>query len=185
MTIAEKTYSWDDTGLITVELAKHNLRVDHALDDAEIGVYIQAAYQDVESYLNRVLLNQEVRYLVNDSSSEFSFTLSQPDAFNAVGDVIIVATDGTKHTATSKTLSFDGYCVTVSDIVTSVTVEVSSYEVVIDYTPKLLNDVINQAVYLTITNYYENRNSVIVGASAKELPMGVDHIVRKYKYQVI
>ena len=63
--------------------------------------------------------------------------------------------------------------------------EVSSYTMVIKYDPQLLNDVINQAVYLTITNYYENRNSVVVGTIARELPRGADHIIQKHKYAII
>tara|TARA_R110000772_G_scaffold99838_1_gene199818 strand:- start:556 stop:1113 length:558 start_codon:yes stop_codon:yes gene_type:complete len=185
MVIGSKTYTWDDTLLITTDLAKHNLRVEHSLDDTEIATFIKAAYQDVEGYLNRVLLNQTINYLVDSDDDEFTFTLSQPESFDSIGDIIGTSTDGTKETATTKTIAFDGYKVTVSNIVFPTITDLASYQMSIAYLPKLLNDCINQAVYLTITNYYENRNSVIVGTVARELPLGVSHIIQKHKYQLI
>lgn len=185
MVVVNKSYTWTNPLIITTELAKHNLRVDHALDDDEIQIMIYSAYQDVESYLNRVLVEQSITFLVNTNNDEFSFELSQPEAFEEVASVTAIATDGTKHIALTKTVAFDGRKVTVSGLTFDSAFEVSSYQMTIAYTPGLLNDVINQAVYMTITNYYENRNSVVVGTIANKLPMGVEHIIQKFKYQLI
>lgn len=179
------TYDWTDSQIITLAEAKHNLRVEHDLDNAEIQIFIYSAYQEVEGFLNRVLIKQQKEFLLNEKKEEIKFTISQPEAFKQISTITAIATDGTKHIASAKTVAFDGYKVTISALVFDSTIEVSSYEMVIDYEPKLLNDIINQSVYLTITNFYENRNAVIVGTVAKELPMGASHIIQKFKYQLV
>lgn len=46
-------------------------------------------------------------------------------------------------------------------------------------------EIIKQAILLTIGNFYQNRNSVITGKTATELPMNVKWLLDTYKVQII
>ena len=46
-------------------------------------------------------------------------------------------------------------------------------------------EIIKQAILLTIGNFYENRNSVITGKTATELPMNVKWLLDTYKVQIV
>ena len=46
-------------------------------------------------------------------------------------------------------------------------------------------EIIKQAILLTIGNFYENRNSVIIGRIATELPQNVKWLLDTYKVQIV
>lgn len=46
-------------------------------------------------------------------------------------------------------------------------------------------EIIKQAILLTIGNFYQNRNSVITGKTATELPMNVKWLLDTYKVQIV
>jgi hypothetical protein len=46
-------------------------------------------------------------------------------------------------------------------------------------------EIIKQAILLTIGNFYQNRNSVVIGRIATELPMNVKWLLDTYKVQIV
>jgi uncharacterized phiE125 gp8 family phage protein len=176
--------------IITVEQAKSNLRVQHDLDNADIQEIIYSAYQNVEAHLNRLILKQVNTYKIESSDDDFSIVL--PDWHNVESIVLLqgVTPNNTKVTATAFSMEWPEHGYTyatleIDDIVFNPIIDVNHYELTIQHTPTLLNYDLNRAVYLTITHYYENRNSIIVGTSASELPRGAQSIIDNYKYQPV
>jgi hypothetical protein len=51
----------------------------------------------------------------------------------------------------------------------------------INYTAGKANNKANQAIKLMVANWFENREAVVVGTSASELPLAVDLIVKSLK----
>ena len=185
MLIYSRTPQLNDALLISLAQAKANLVIEHDLDDALISSIIQAAYQSVETHLNRLLLNQAIIYQVITTSNSFSIEMAEPQTYKSVGDLVPIYTDGTIGSATSKTIKLNGNCIEFSEIVTEAAKDVFAYRATINYEPKLLSEAINQAVYLTITHMNENRNGVVIGVSAKELPLGVKHLLAPHKFYAV
>ena len=49
----------------------------------------------------------------------------------------------------------------------------------------MVPEIIKQAILLTIGNFYQNRNSVVIGRIATELPMNVKWFLDTYKVQIV
>jgi uncharacterized phiE125 gp8 family phage protein len=59
--------------------------------------------------------------------------------------------------------------------------DLESEAVRINYTAGKANNKANQAIKLMVANWFENREAVVVGTSASELPLAVDLIVKSLK----
>jgi uncharacterized phiE125 gp8 family phage protein len=182
MYIFSKSYTWTDPQIITLTQAKANLRVTHDLDDAEIQQMIYAAYQSIESILNRLLIDQSITYQIETTSDSFDFEISEPQTYKEFGTLTAIDTSGNISTPESYTLKLDGNVVEISNITFASPTDVNAYRFVITYEPNLLNYSINAAVFLMLTHYYENRNAVVIGTTSKELPLGVDRILSAFRY---
>jgi hypothetical protein len=60
---------------VTVDLVKSHTRIDSSADDALLAVYIGSATSTVESFLNRALLTQQLKYSIADSFPNNSWPL--------------------------------------------------------------------------------------------------------------
>lgn len=50
-----------------------------------------------------------------------------------------------------------------------------------DEYPLVMNDAIRSAILLMVGHWYENREAVIVGTSASELPLAVERLLHPYR----
>ena len=78
-------------------------------------------------------------------------------------------------------MAVDGTLPNLSDRINAVHVK---YTVGFGTTSADVPDGIKQAVLLTIGNWYENRQSVISGRTATELPLSSQYLLDQYKIQV-
>ena len=78
-------------------------------------------------------------------------------------------------------LAVDGTLPSLSDRINAVAVQ---YTVGYGTASTDVPEGIRQAVLITIGNFYENRQSVITGRTATELPLSSQYLLNQYKIQV-
>ena len=180
------------TGIITTAEAKTHLKVDTTADDTLIGNLIAAAVQSAQIYTNRFFLTTQiiqygdkwedikvlfkskvisvvsVKYYDNDNSLQ---TLST--------DVWLA---DTKHQPARIGLKPDKDFPQLAHRINAVEV---TYKVGYGDTAADVPQGIKQAVLLTIGNWYQNRQEVIVGRIATELPKSAQYLLDQYKVQTI
>ena len=78
-------------------------------------------------------------------------------------------------------LAVDGELPTLADRINAVEVK---YTVGYGTASTDVPDGIKQAVLLTLGNFYENRQTVITGRTATELPLSSQYLLNQYKIQV-
>ena len=78
-------------------------------------------------------------------------------------------------------LAVNGELPTLADRINAVAVQ---YTVGYGAASTAVPDGIKQAVLLTIGNWYENRQTVITGRTATELPLSSQYLLNQYKIQV-
>jgi len=177
---------------VSLTEAKSHLKVDTTADDTYIESIIKAATQLSEEYTNRFFIDTvieqtcssfadlqtlfkskvssvvTVRYYDNDNSLQ---TLN-PTIYNALLNYEpsqIQLADGQSFPSITKR----------NDAV------VARYTVGYGAAASDVPDVIKQAILLTIGNFYQNRNSVVIGRIATELPMNVKWLLDTYKVQTV
>ena len=180
------------TGIITTSEAKTHLKVDTTADDTLIGNLIAAAVQSAQIYTNRFFLTTQiiqygdkwedikvlfkskvisvvsVKYYDNDNSLQ---TLST--------DVWLA---DTKHQPARIGLKPDKDFPQLAHRINAVEV---TYKVGYGDTAADVPQGIKQAVLLTIGNWYQNREEVVVGRIATELPKSAQYLLDQYKVQTI
>ena len=177
--------------LFTTAEAKDFLKVDTTADDTLIDNLIKAATQSCEEYTNQYFLDTlvsqysdnwlEVYRLYKSPVSEITHikyydstdTLQTLTASNYILDNV------SKPARIG--LAVDGELPTLADRINAVEVK---YTVGYGENSTDVPDGIKQAVLLTIGNWYENRQTVITGRTATELPLSSQYLLNQYKIQV-
>ena len=177
--------------LFTTAEAKDFLKVDTTADDSLIDSLIKAATQSCQIFTNRYFLDTTVTQY---SDNWFEFYRLYKSPVIAITHVKYYDTNDTLQTLASSNyildnisqparigISVDGTLPNLADRINAVEVKYS-----VGY-GELSSDVpegIKQAVLITIGNWYENRQTVITGRTATELPLSSQYLLEQYKIQV-
>lgn len=172
---------------VTLAEAKTHLRVEVDAEDDYITALIVAARQHVEQATGRRLITQSWRGYSDVLSGPIELTPN----LQAVSEIRYVDSDGD-----SQILGTGLYDVDTTGIVGSVRIAYDqtwpdsrgdTNGVQVDFTAGYgdagtdVPEPIRHAMKLIIGNLYENREAVVVGTIAGELPQGVDLLLNYYK----
>tara|TARA_R100000664_G_C2715373_1_gene110700 strand:+ start:20 stop:598 length:579 start_codon:yes stop_codon:yes gene_type:complete len=179
------------TQLISTADAKKFLKVDVDADDDVIVSLVKAATESAQEYTNRFFLSTTLEQY-GTTFADIRNLFKSP-----VSDITHVKYYDTDNV--QQTLSTSVYQVTPAIEPSTLMLKVDqSYPDVADREDAVLVKytvgygslvgvvpfAIIQAVYLTIGHWYENRQEVVVGRIATEIPMGAKYLLDQYKVQV-
>jgi uncharacterized phiE125 gp8 family phage protein len=174
---------------VSLTEAKAHCRVDTSDDDTLIGSLITASREYVERILQRRLINSTWDFTLNRFESDYIRLPYAP--LSSVTSVSYVDSDGTTQTLSTSVydtdltrepggifLKYAQVWPTPRDIQNAVTVRyVAGYGAAGTSVP----NAIKQAMLLLIGNWYENRESVVIGTISGELPMAVKSLLWSYR----
>lgn len=176
---------------ITLTEAKTHLKVDTTADDTFITNLIKSATSSAQEYTNRFFIATTIQQ-VGDKWEDISNLLKSPVA--SVTNIKYVDTSGTLQT-----LNTDVYFVddvnkpariglkpnqSFPEIIDRLNAVQVNYVVGLAAGPDEVDEGIRQALLLTIGNWYQNRQAVVTGTIATELPMNAKFLLDQYKIQV-
>ena len=177
---------------VSLTEAKSHLKVDTSADDTYITSIIKAATQLSEEYTNRFFINT----VIDQTCS--SFAELQTLFKSKVNDVQYVKyydSDETLQTLADteydKMLSYEPSQIQLADGKSFPSITKRNDAVICRYTVGYgssasdVPEIIKQAILLTIGNFYQNRNSVVIGRIATELPQNVKWLLDTYKVQIV
>lgn len=178
--------------LLTLSELKEHLKVDVDVDDTFIKNLGRAATSSCEEYTNRFFLKTKIEQY-SDSWSGVSELLKSPvqtDSFS----IRYYDKNDTVQTLATTEYFLDNISMparvcpapnksfpTLSSRINAVGV---TYFVGVD-TAAEVDMAIKQAVLLTVGHWYANRETVVVGRIATEIPMAAKYLLDQYKIQVI
>tara|TARA_R100001509_G_scaffold140040_2_gene94712 strand:- start:6372 stop:6956 length:585 start_codon:yes stop_codon:yes gene_type:complete len=181
-----------DISIVSLSEAKDHLRVSNSADDTLITNLILAATQAAQNYTNRFFINHSVRMdcdtweetLYFYKSPVFSSTTIEYygtsatiydvwDSSNYIVDKV--------HEPARLLLQADKSYPDLADRKAAIKITyVSGYGTASTDVPQA----IKQAVLLMIGNFYENRQEVVVGRIATEMPKSAQYLLDQYKVQI-
>ena len=177
---------------VSLTEAKSHLKVDTTADDTYIESIIKAATQLSEEYTNRFFIDTvieqyassfaELQTLFKSKVSVISF-VKYYDSDNSLQTLSDTIYDAQVRYEPSQIQLADGQSfpsITKRNDAVRVRYTVGYGSAASD-----VPEIIKQAILLTIGNFYENRNSVVVGRIATELPMNVKWLLDTYKVQIV
>ena len=188
---AYKVIVANTTQLISTSDARQFLKVDITDDDDVINSLVKAATESAQEYTNRFFLSTTLEQY-GTTFADIRNLFKSP-----VSEITVVKYYDTDNV--QQTLSTSVYQVTPAIEPSTLMLKVDqSYPDVADREDAVLvkytvgygtatTDVpfaIIQAVYLTIGHWYQNRQEVVVGRIATEIPMGAKYLLDQYKVQV-
>ena len=177
--------------LFTTAEAKDFLKVDTTADDTLIDNLIKAATHSCEEYTNQYFIDTlvtqysdnwlEVYRLYKSPVSSLTHIkyYDTNDSLQTLASSNYILDDASKPARIG--LAVDATLPTLADRINAVEVK---YTVGYGTASTDVPDGIKQAVLLTIGNFYENRQSVITGRTATELPLSSQYLLNQYKIQV-
>ena len=177
--------------LFTTAEAKDFLKVDTNADDTLIDNLIKAATQSCEEYTNQYFLDTlvsqysdnwlEVYRLYKSPVSEITHIkyYDSTDTLQTLAASNYILDNVSKPARIG--LAVNGELPTLADRINAVEVK---YTVGYGTAASSVPEAIRQAVLITIGNFYENRQSVITGRTATELPLSSQYLLNQYKIQV-
>lgn len=177
--------------LFTTADAKDFLKVDTTADDDLIDNLIKAATQSCEEYTNQYFMDTlvtqysdnwlEVYRLYKSPVSSITHIkyYDTNDSLQTLASSNYILDDASKPARIG--LAVDGTLPSLADRINAVEVK---YTVGYGTSSTDVPEGIRQAVLMTIGNWYENRQSVITGRTATELPLSSQYLLNQYKIQV-
>lgn len=180
------------TGIITTSEAKEHLKVDTTADDTLIGNLITAAVQSAQIYTNRFfLISQIIQY--GDKWEDIKVLFKSKVAsvisvkyYDSDNTLQTLSTDvwlaDTKHQPARIGLKPNQDFPQLADRINAIEV---TYKVGYGENANDVPQGIKQAVLLTIGNWYQNRQDVVVGRIATELPKSAQYLLEQYKVQTV
>lgn len=165
---------------VSLELAKQQLRVDHEDEDALIGTMISAAARRIENYIGIPLAARDEKFSFSCFGRALEIHLRP---LNSVDNIAYVDQDGEDQTleahriAGELVLAANGETfpntLRPSEIVVTANVGYEEDDTV--------PESIQQAQLLLISHYYTNREAVITGTIASDLPLGVADLLSEFR----
>ena len=184
---------------LTLAAARTHLRIEpygspaEHPDDTYISTLIKVAREFCEQYLERALVSQTIRLVVDN----FNSPIFLPNApIQSIDSITYVDVDGVTQTLATSVYELDEYdnCVRLKYGQTYPAVRGQEDAVTVTYTAGYTNGVspdtyplpapIEAAMLLIIGNYYENRQQDVLGntrISFNSLPLGVYNLLQPYR----
>ena len=183
----------EDISVISTSEAKTHLRVDNSDDDTLIGNLCVAATQAAQNYTNRFFINHSIR-MDCDTWEETEFLYKSPvfssdtiEYYTTDTPTVYSVWDGANyvvdkvHQPARIFLQQEKSYPDLADRKSAIKVSyVCGYGTAASDVPQG----IKQAVLLMVGNWYENRQEVVVGRIATELPKSAEYLLDQYKVQV-
>jgi len=177
---------------VSLTEAKSHLKVDTTADDTYITSIIKAATQLSEEYTNRFFIDTVIDQTCSDFAQLQTLFKSK---VSAVAHVKYYDSDNSLQTLSATIydtqLQYEPSEIQLTDGQSFPTITKRNDAVVARYTVGYgsaasdVPEIIKQAILLTIGNFYQNRNSVVIGRIATELPMNVKWLLDTYKVQIV
>lgn len=176
---------------VSLTEAKSHLKVDTSADDTYITSIIKAATQLSEEYTNRFFIDTVIEQTCSSFADLQTLFKSK---VSAVASVKYYDSDNSSQTLDSAIydvqLNYEPSQIQLADGKSFPSITKRNDAVVAKYTVGYgtasdVPEIIKQAILLTIANFYQNRNSVVVGRIATELPMNVKWLLDTYKVQIV
>ena len=179
------------TPVFTTAEAKAVLKVDVTDDDTVIDNLVAAATESCQIYTNQYFIDTVVTQY-SDNWNEFYTLYKSP--VDSITHVKYYDTDDSLQTLASSNyildntskparigVAVDGSLPNLSKRINAVEVK---YTVGYGTASTDVPEGIRTAIILTVGNWYENRQSVITGRTATELPLSSQYLLDQYKIQV-
>lgn len=178
---------------ITMAEAREHLRVDHTDDDTMIALYISAARANAEAFLGIALVAQTWELTLDAfPADEIEITLAP---LIEVTSVIYLDLNGDEQTLNASEYTVDLASVpgriafvtswpSTDDVINAVRVRfIVGHSV---DSPLDLTDIpdIKAGILLTIGTLYANRETVVAGTTAVQLPWGVEALLRPHRVRL-
>ncbi len=175
--------------VVTPAEAKAHLRVDNSAEDALIASLIAAATTRAERHTQRALLTQTLELRLDAWPCSRAW-LPRPPAAS------IVSVKWTPYGGTEQTLAGAAYALRAGtepgqlvfdrSLLPGDTLATLATPIAIRYTAgygaaAAVPAPIKQAMLLMIGHWYANREAVVIGAGANEVPMGVKWLLDPYR----
>ena len=177
--------------LFTTAEAKDFLKVDTTADDTLIDNLIKAATQSCQIFTNRYFLTTVVTQYSDKWDGIYTLYKSP---VSGITHIKYFDSNDTEQTLASSNYILDsvsqpariGIAVngTLPDLADRINAVHVQYKVGYGVTSDLVPEGIKQAVLITIGNWYQNRQTVITGRTATELPLSSQYLLEQYKIQV-
>jgi len=177
---------------VSLTEAKSHLKVDTTADDTYITSIIKAATQLSEEYTNRFFIDTVIDQTCSDFAQLQTLFKSK---VSAVAHVKYYDSDNSLQTLSATIydtqLQYEPSQIQLADDKSFPEITKRNDAVVARYTVGYgsaasdVPEIIKQAILLTIGNFYQNRNSVVIGRIATELPMNVKWLLDTYKVQIV
>jgi len=177
--------------LFTTDQAKDHLKVDTSADDTLIDNLVQAATESCQIYTNRYFIHTVVIQYADNWNGIRNLYKSPVDS---VAHIKYYDNDDSLQTWASSeyiidnslqparvALAVDKSFPTISKRINAIEVK---YTVGYGTASTDVPEGIRQAVLLCVGNWYANRQSVITGRTATELPLSSQYLLDQYKVQV-
>ena len=177
---------------VSLTEAKSHLKVDTTADDTYITSIIKAATQLSEEYTNRFFIDTVIEQYASSFADLQTLFKSK---VSAVAYVKYYDSDNSLQTLSATVyntqLNYEPSQIQLADnqsfpkITSRNDAVLARYTVGYGSSASDVPEIIKQAILLTIGNFYQNRNSVIVGRIATELPLNVKWLLDTYKVQIV
>ena len=176
--------------ILTSSEVKTHLKVDTTADDTLISALIVACTNSAQEYTNRFFLETTLDMFA-DEWKEISTLLKSP--VTSVDSIKYFDQDDNQQTLDTSVYAFDMVSMPARIFLkpNQSFPELSERKNAIEVRYKVgvssasdVDQAIKQAVLLTIGNYYENRQAVVTGTIATELPMNAKFLLDQYRVQV-
>lgn len=176
--------------ILTSNEVKTHLKVDTTADDNLIAALIVACTNSAQEYTNRFFLETTLDMFA-DEWKEISTLLKSP--VTSVDSIKYFDQDDNQQTLDTSVYAFDMVSMPARIFLkpNQTFPELSERKNAIEVRYKVgvssasdVDQAIKQAVLLTIGNYYENRQAVVTGTIATELPMNAKFLLDQYRVQV-
>jgi len=177
---------------VSLTEAKSHLKVDTTADDTYITSIIKAATQLSEEYTNRFFIDTVIDQTCSDFAQLQTLFKSK---VSAVAHVKYYDSDNSLQTLSATVydtqLNYEPSQIQLANNQNFPSITKRNDAVVARYTVGYgsaasdVPEIIKQAILLTIGNFYQNRNSVVIGRIATELPMNVKWLLDTYKVQIV
>tara|TARA_Y100001938_G_C8027066_1_gene398598 strand:+ start:159 stop:737 length:579 start_codon:yes stop_codon:yes gene_type:complete len=178
--------------ILTTAEAKAHLKVDTSADDTLIENLISAATESAQIFTNRFFINTTLNQF-GDTWSDLATLFKSP--VSSVTHVKYYDSDNTQQTLATSVYQKDlehqpariGLKPNQSFPSLADRINAVECQYVVGY-GSAASDVpqgIKQAVLLTIGNWYQNREEVVVGRIATELPKSAQYLLEQYKVQTL
>lgn len=187
-----------DTDYIDLEFVKTWLRVSSDVEDTIISALISGAINQVSSYLGYSVVEANTKYafdtLIGSDALIDPFLAIQIQQGNylripsRVKEIVSVKYIDESNTQVDlpyveNEITDFVFTISINEATTSLAQSKTKYivEVVEGFDVDNFPSEIKTAVCLLVAQYYDNRQAIIVGTTAQEMPLGVQYILDPFK----